>query len=583
MKVKIDAIQKIIEAFVNLCKPDHVVLCNGTKEEYQHFLDLLVKATVATPLKKKGCYYFRSDPKDVARTESSTFVCSEKKDDAGPTNNWIDPRLMKKRLFSLFDGSMKGRTMYVIPYLMGNNDCEFSKVGIEVTDSLYVCVNMFIMSRMGKIALDRIEKGEKTVIGLHSVGAPLKDGQKDSHWPCNEEKVIAHFPETKEIFSFGSGYGGNALLGKKCFALRIGSCIAKEEGSLAEHMLIIGVTNPKGKKKYFAAAFPSSCGKTNLALIKSDLPGWKVECVGDDIAWMKFGKDKQLYAINPENGFFGVAPGTSWKTNPHAMEMIQKDTLFTNVALNGDDVWWEGMSDQVPDGLIDWNGKVYKKESGEKAAHPNARFTTPISSCPTLDPGAKASTGVPISGIIFGGRRGDLTPLVMEAKDWTMGTLYGAALSSEKTAAAEGIAGEMRHDPFAMLPFCGYHMADYFQHWLSMEEKDPSRKLPKIFSVNWFRKDGQGRFLWPGYSMNMHVIKWMFESIDNDVEKVKTPFGFLPKNMEVEGVDKKVLKDLLSLDENEYKKEMSRIRSYFVDTFGAKVPKKILDLLDNLV
>jgi len=580
MKIKIEVIEKKIDDFVTLCKPDHVVLCNGTKEEYEHFIHLLVEAGMAIPLKKKGCYYFRSDPKDVARTEGSTFICSEKKEDAGPTNNWIDPKIMKKRLYALFDGCMKGRTMYVIPYLMGEDHCEFSKVGLEVTDSLYVCVNMYIMTRMGNIALNRIEKGEQAVIGLHSVGAPLHPLQKDSFWPCNEEKVIAHFPQSREIFSFGSGYGGNALLGKKCFALRIGSCIAKEEGSLAEHMLIIGVTNPKGKKKYFAAAFPSSCGKTNLALLKSELSGWKVECVGDDIAWMKFGKDKQLYAMNPENGFFGVAPGTSWKNNPHAMEMIQEDTLFTNVALHGDDVWWEGMSESAPEGVINWEGKLHNKDSGEKAAHPNSRFTTPISRCPTLDPEAKSSKGVVISGIIFGGRRATLTPLVMEAKNWTMGVLYGAALSSEKTSAAEGVAGEMRQDPFAMLPFCGYHMADYFQHWLSMEEVDPSRKLPKIFSVNWFRKDEKGKFLWPGYSMNMHVIKWMFESIDKDVEKIETPFGFVPKNMEVEGVDKNILKELLTIDESSFRKEMSRIRSYFLDTFGDKIPKKILDRLD---
>ncbi|MCH9617618.1 MAG: Phosphoenolpyruvate carboxykinase [GTP] [Chlamydiia bacterium] len=564
-------IQDKIASYIKLCKPDHVVICNGSREEYQGFLDQMEKAGTAKKLKNKGCYYFHSDPKDVARVESCTFICSKKKEDAGPTNNHEDPEVMKKRLMGLFSGCMQGRTMYVVPYLMGPEKNKMSKVGIEVTDSLYVCVNMYIMARMGTVALDRMKEGRVPVMGLHSVGMPLVDGAADVHWPCNQEKVIAHFPETKEIFSFGSGYGGNALLGKKCFALRIASTMAKEEGWLAEHMLIIGVTNPQGKKKYFAAAFPSACGKTNLAMLKPELPGWKVECVGDDIAWMKFGDDGRLYAINPENGFFGVAPGTSEKTNPYAMEIIAEDTLFTNVALNGDDVWWEGMSEEVPEGLINWKGEKHDKNGDSPASHPNARFTAPLSRCPNIDPNTYSERGVPIEGIIFGGRRASVAPLVIEAKDWTMGTYYGASLCSEKTAAAEGTAGELRHDPFAMLPFCGYNMADYFSHWLSMEKQ--GRKMPKIFSVNWFRKDKDGKFIWPGYLENMHVIAWMFASIEGTVDQVETPFGFLPKDIPV---DVKNLKEILAIDEKEYALEQAKIKAYFKETFGDRCPKAFL-------
>ena len=582
MKELKGSVQSKIDEYKNLCRPASVVICDGSKVEYDNFIRELVGSGVAKPLKRKGCYYFRSDPKDVARVESSTFICSEKEADAGPTNNWSDPKKMRERLDGLFAGCMEGRTMYVIPYLMGPEDSPMSKVGIEVTDSLYVCVNMYIMARMGKPAMDRIEKGADPVFGLHSVGMPLKAGVEDVAWPCNEEKVISHFPETREIYSFGSGYGGNALLGKKCFALRIASVMAKEEGWLAEHMLIIGVTNPEGKKKYFAAAFPSACGKTNLALMKSNLPGWKVECVGDDIAWMKFGDDGKLYAINPENGFFGVAPGTSYETNPYAMETIKEDTLFTNVALNGDDVWWEGMSDDVPDGLINWKGERHDKSSGEKASHPNARFTASAARCPSLDPEAFSGKGVPIEGIIFGGRRATLAPLVMQAKDWEMGTIYGAALSSEKTAAAEGKEGEMRQDPFAMIPFCGYNMADYIGHWLSMEK--PGRQMPVIFSVNWFRKDAQGAFLWPGFSENMRVITWMFNSIDGKEGKETTKFGDLPQALDVKdlAINEENLKDLLSIDEKAYRLEIDRLIAYFTMTYGSKLNPKVIDRLKSM-
>ncbi len=544
-------VQLKIADFIQLCKPKSVHVCDGSKEEYQSFINELVEKKVAKPLKRKGCYYFRSDPKDVARVESCTFICSEKKEDSGATNNWFEPKAMKKRLMGLFSGCMEGRTMYVIPYRMGPENSDISKVGIEVTDSLYVCVNMFIMTRMGAFFPD-----EDVVMGLHSVGMPLKEGVVDSFWPCNDEKVIAHFPETKEIYSFGSGYGGNALLGKKCHALRIASTIARDEGWLAEHMLIIGVTNPAGEKKYFTAAFPSSCGKTNLAMMKSSLPGWKIECVGDDIAWMKFGEDGRLYAINPENGFFGVAPGTSIDTNPNAMKTIEEDTLFTNVALNGDDVWWEGLTREVPKVLINWKGELHDPKGGVPAAHPNSRFTAPMRRCPSLDEAAINGRAVPIAGIIFGGRRATIAPLVMEAKDWKMGVFYGASLSSEKTAAAEGKTGEMRKDPFAMLPFCGYNMQDYFSHWLSMEKKD--RKLPKIFAVNWFRKNQEGKYIWPGFSENMRVIAWMFDAINEKAEKMETPYGFLPKSLNTSGlnIQEADLKNILTLDAKEYSKEI---------------------------
>ncbi len=550
-------IQLKISHFIDLCKPSAVHVCDGSGSEYRLFVQELLKKKMAISLKRKGCLYFRSDPEDVARVEHCTFICSEKQEDAGPTNQWQDPAVMNKRLMGLFSGCMEGRTMYVIPYRMGPENSSMSKVGIEVTDSLYVCINMYIMTRMGSF-----NDQSDVVMGLHSVGKPLKEGVKDSFWPCNKEKVIAHFPQTKEIFSFGSGYGGNALLAKKCHALRIASTIAKQEGWLAEHMLIIGVTNPLGQKKYFTAAFPSACGKTNLAMMKSTLPGWKIECVGDDIAWMKFGDDGRLYAINPENGFFGVAPGTSSETNPNAVETIEEDTLFTNVALNGNDVWWEGLTSDVPEGLINWMGQKHDPKGDHPAAHPNSRFTSPMRRCPSLDKAAMEGRAVPIDGIIFGGRRSTIAPLIMEAKDWTMGVFYGASLCSEMTAAAEGKRGTMRHDPFAMLPFCGYNISDYFTHWLSMEKS--GRKLPKIFAVNWFRKDERGKYIWPGYSENMRVIAWMFDSIDGKSEKLETPYGFLPASLNVEGlnIEPGELQKILRIDPIKYPEEINRIESY---------------------
>jgi len=533
-------VQHKIYEWIDLCKPKGFHICDGSKDEYQFFIDQLVEKKMAKPLKRKGCYYFRSDPKDVARVEESTFICCNEEKDSGPTNNWCEPQLMKRRLNGLFSQCMEGRVMYIIPYRLGPKESDLSQVGIEVTDSLYVCVHMYKMTRMGPIP-----KSEDVVIGLHSVGVPLKGEREQSLWPCNSEKVIAHFPEIKEIYSFGSGYGGNALLAKKCHALRIASVIAREKGTFAEHMLVIGVTNPLGEKKYFAAAFPSACGKTNLAMMKPSLPGWKVECVGDDIAWMKFGEDGVLYAINPENGFFGVAPGTSEWTNPHAMKMMEEDTLFTNVALDGDDVWWEGMTQTVPEGLINWKGEKHDKGGKIPAAHPNSRFTASIERCPCLDSSVLKGKAVPIEGIIFGGRRAAIAPLVIGAKDWGMGTFYGANLTSEQTFAAEGTPGELRKDPFAMLPFCGYNINDYVAHFLSMEKK--GRKMPKIFAVNWFRKNKRGKYVWPGFGENIRVIEWMFQVIDGKECGNESFYGYLPKSINTIGlsVDKEELKSIL--------------------------------------
>lgn len=556
-------IQEKINELQTLCNPDKVVVCNGSEQEYESFLAELVKKGVATPLKGKGQYYFRSDPKDVARVEKATFICSKTKEEAGPLNNWTDPSQMKQRLQKLFQGCMKGRVMYIIPYMMGHPDSPLSKVGIEVTDSLYVCVNMYIMARMGKEALKKIEETKEYVFGLHSVGYPL-DNREDVFWPCNEEKVIAHFPEDKEIYSYGSGYGGNALLGKKCFALRIASVMAKSQGWLAEHMLIIGLTNPEGEKKYIAAAFPSQCGKTNLAMLESNMPGWKVTCVGDDIAWLKFKEDGKLYAINPENGFFGVAPGTSEKTNPIAMDMIKKDTLFTNVALSGDRVWWEGLDGDVPDNLMTWKGQQYEKGANDPASHPNARFTTPIRRCKSIDESVNKGKEVEIEAIVFGGRRSDVSPLVMESLSYEMGVMYGAALCSEKTAAAEGVVGELRNDPFAMRPFCGYHISSYFNHWLSMN-KDKKRKMPKIFSVNWFRKNGQGKYIWPGFKENMIVLSWIFQAIDGKASKKKTSLGYLPKNLPVDqlNIDSSELEQIVSFTDEQIESEFDRYEKFF--------------------
>ncbi len=565
---------KFVEEIKALCLPDKVVICDGSVEEFQKITEMMCRNKSLIRLKREGSFYARTDPDDVARNEECVFICTDDEDDVGPTNHWVAPQEMKKRLHQLFRGCMKGRTMYVIPYSMGVIGSPMANYGIEITDPPYVVINMHIMTRMGVAALNEIEKGAKFCLGVHSVGRPLEEGEVDVFWPCCDEKVIAHFPKTKEVWSFGSGYGGNALIGKKCFALRIASTMARDEGWMAEHMLIMGVTNPQGVKKYFAASFPSSCGKTNLAMMKSSLPGWDVTCVGDDIAWMKFDEEGVLRAINPENGFFGVAPGTSLKTNPSAMRLIEKNTIFTNVALSDDgDVWWEGMTEKPPASLTDWRGNPWTPESHTLAAHPNSRFTAPVDQCPVLDDRAFDPEGVPIEGIIFGGRRSTLQPLVVQAKNWQQGVLFGAGLTSETTAAAKGAVGQLRHDPFAMLPFCGYNMAHYFSHWLSLEK--PGRKMPQIFSVNWFRKDREGKFLWPGFGENIRVIKWMFERIEEKVPAKDEAIGYLPVTLDT------AVEKLLTVDRLGYLDNIQQEREYF-SLFGDQMPKELMRELDEM-
>ncbi len=575
---------------VALCKPLNVHFCDGSSEEYASLIETLKNSKTIVALNSQArpnSYLACSDPADVARVESRTFICCKQKKDAGPTNNWADPEKMQVTLDRLFDGCMQGRTMYVIPYCMGPIGSEFSHVGIEITDSAYVACSMRIMARVSPQALDMLGVDRPFIAGTHSVGCPLKEGQKDVAWPCSpDHRHIVHFPERKSIWSFGSGYGGNALLGKKCFALRIASVLAKEQGWFAEHMLILGLTNPEGEKKYFAAAFPSACGKTNLAMMNSDLPGWKIECVGDDIAWMHFRPDGKLYAINPENGFFGVAPGTSFESNPNAMYSMAKNALFTNVALtDNQDVWWEGIDGKKPAHLTDWLGHSWTPEMESKAAHPNARFTAPASQCPTIDPKWEDPQGVPIEGIIFGGRRSCTLPLFFQSFNWQHGTFLGTSISSETTAAAESAVGKLRHDPFAMLPFCGYHMADYFRHWLEMgRDKDP-QKLPKIFYVNWFRKDESGRFLWPGFKENARVLKWMFESIEGKDVKEKSPLGYLPKDktLDVSNLELRpnALKKLFEVDKHSWKNEVLELKEYY-QLFGDQLPQEIIEELEAL-
>jgi phosphoenolpyruvate carboxykinase (GTP) len=584
-------LQAWVEEMRAMCAPERVVWCDGSAGEYQEMLRLLVHAGTAIaldPRRRPGSVFVRSDPADVARVEEFTFICSRSRDDAGPTNHWRDPDETRATLRGLFQGAMRGRVMYVIPYSMGPIGSDISRIGVELTDSPYVVASMHLMARVGSRVLEALGSSDDFVRGLHSVGAPLESPtEPDSPWPCNPvTKYITHFPETREIWSFGSGYGGNALLGKKCHALRIASVQARDEGWFAEHMLILKLTDPRGQSAYVAAAFPSACGKTNLAMVNPTLPGWKVQTIGDDIAWMKFGADGRLYAINPEAGFFGVAPGTSLKSNPNAMRTIEKDTLFTNCALTPDgDVWWEELSATPPASLTDWLRRPWTPQAGRKAAHPNARFCVRASQCPVIAPEWEDPKGVPISAILFGGRREKTVPLVNEALSWQHGTFLGSIMSSETTAAAAGTVGALRHDPMAMLPFCGYHMGDYFAHWLKLGAKADPAKLPRIFHVNWFRKDASGRFLWPGYGENCRVLKWVFERVVGTAKAVDTPIGRLPAPgaLDLSGLDlpAAALEELLRVDIERWNLEIPIMRKHY-ERFGAKLPQGLRDELSAL-